>query len=218
MYLNFAIIPPGKKPIADKDVLNVCLKPSEVYGKYAQNMHHWTTSFIWNAFIPNMMKELEIDFNPDDFVLIPHTDESKQFDLSYHIPKDDVVINYVNITNSDTRRCKISELRGKPTENIKAPPPVTSYHKLYIGCHQTTEIFNSHSRTSRWLILNTDSMSIPLVPILAVYYQRILVLDNRSKKPVHSKMREYFKHEDTDLVHLFVEFNQHKNKAKQHLV
>ena len=215
--LNYAVIPPGKQKIDSPEIENICLTTNEVYSNYKENWHHWTTDYVWNTFIPKLCKELELDFNPDDFIKVNNTDESGKIDLSYHTPKDDVLVNYENITFNEKRNCKISQLRYNHTEPVTGLPTITFYHRMYLGCHKTSEIINENSKTDRWLILNTDSMSIPVVPILAVYYRRIIVLDNRNKIDYRKRLIEYFRNEKTDMIKLMIDFNQRNNYSNRNL-
>lgn len=212
MLLNYAVIPPGKNPIELQDVENLCLDNTQVYSNYKNNFHHWTTEYVWNNFIPKLCNELQIDFNSNDFKLINNTDESGKINLNYHIPLNDYNIHYIDYTTNKDIHCKISELRKDCSNN----PSVTAYHKLYLGWHKTTEIINLNSKYDRFLLLNTDSESIPVVPILTYYYRKILVLDNRKRYSFRNKIKEYFT-DKTDLVRLMVDFNWNLTKMEDNL-
>lgn len=205
--LNYAIIPPNKNSIQAQEIENICLTKEQVYFNYKENEHHWTTDYVWNVFLPKLCKELDINFNKNDFIKVKNTDESGKIDLSYHIPKNDVEVNYTNITFNEFRHCKISQLRYNHYEEVTGLPTITYYHRLYLGCHKTSEIINDNSLTNRWLILNTDSTSILIVPILAVYYNKILVLDNRNNVKYEQKLNEYFSNSTTDYIKLMIDFN-----------
>lgn len=217
MLKLYACIPPGKQPIQKAGVENIMMTSNDVYGEYNLNWHHWTTKYVWNVFLPKLCKDLDIDFNPDDFIKIENKSENGLFDLSYHIPKIDTEVDYENITFNEKRHCKISELRYTHDEAVTGLPVITYYHRLYLGCHKTSEIINENSKTDRMLILNTDSMSIPLVPILTYYFRKIIVLDNRNKIDYRKKLMEYIKNKNTSLVQLMIDFNWKNDYSKMNL-
>jgi len=52
------------------------------YIAYKNNVHHWTTKYVWEKFIPVLMNLLHIEFNPNQFVKVPYIWST--CDFSYH--------------------------------------------------------------------------------------------------------------------------------------
>ena len=146
----------------------------KVYDGYELNCHHITTDSLWNVVWPKFVKDLNIDFNPDDFELVKF--EEKGFDLSYHRYKGDVLIKFIDYDNMDYYITEgtdgIRQLDGSA---------ISGYHGLYAGAHKVSGVLNQLAKTDKKLIMFTDSMTIPLIPLLTVYYKSIVVVDYRNE-------------------------------------
>jgi len=55
----------------------------------------------------------------------------------------------------------------------------TEYHNLYRFAHHISRIDRAGRRSGFRTLLLTDSMSIPIIPVLAAYCDSVLVIDNR---------------------------------------
>jgi len=67
-------------------------------------------------------------------------------------------------------------LRFKPSSSNWA------YRSMYAGNGRVSEVINKSLHSGRRLIVDADSMSISLVPLLAFFFDSILALDNRGKR------------------------------------
>lgn len=183
----------------------------EVYSSYPKNEHHWTTKWVWDHFIPRIASDLGISFSSSDFTLVPCSFD--QQDLSYHIPHNDTSIQIGELGSTSCQTLKISELIFN--KNFTSPfGATTGYHKLFLYSHRCCWIFNQASKTERSLILNTDSMSVPVIPALIPYFRNMLVLDNRTGTSFKKKIADFIsKHFSTlSYVELFIadSYNFHK--------
>lgn len=217
MYFRYAIKNNSKTlNDASKDI--DVIECNDLYYGWKNNDHHWTTKYVWNNFLPRLMKDLELDFKKDDFTEIVHHSSDGKYDLTYHIPKNDAIITFNDYIKHFSKTMKISELRASHDENLQCEGTIlsTDYHRLFRGCHRVCEIINDEAVTNRNLILNCDSMSIPIIPILATYYKKILILDNRTRHSYRDKITPYL-NGDSDLVELFIVDNWNNGKRKWNL-
>jgi hypothetical protein len=54
------------------------------------------------------------------------------------------------------------------------------YHQLFRFAHRSGIVTNLTIDNNEKIVFNTDSMSVPVIPILANYYKEILVIDVRN--------------------------------------
>lgn len=152
----------------------ILLQQPEGYIKDPPNAHHWTTSYVWNNIIPMLAKDYNLVINTDDFTLIDF--RNNWGDLSYHQPKIKSDFVYHDMENSIILYGGNEILRVRTDED-----GISDYHRLYRGAHKVSYIENKSVQTDRVLLINGDSMTIPVIPILANYFKKIICLDNRSK-------------------------------------
>ena len=136
------------------------------------NKHHWTFPYVWEKFFPYLAEQLDIPFNPNDFKLVPDAGNDDRFNR--HLWKTDF-------------KCDAYRFKTKSTElhtylDCCSNGGITKYHSIIRYPHESVLYrvenvpgTNNHRR----LLLNCDSMSIPLIPLLLPYYQAILCLDFR---------------------------------------
>ena len=155
----------------------------EVYSNYKYNEHHWTTNYIWNTFIPRLSNDLSLQFNIKDYKKITHITDGN--DLSYYMPitNETVVVNDMFYKTTDS--IPISDTAYN--KNYKSYLGCfTDYHKLFICAHRCAHISNRTSITKRNLLLNTDSMSVPVMPFLMHNFTNILILTRRPNSGIIS--------------------------------
>lgn len=182
----------------------VVLTNAELYVGYTLNEHHWKTAFVWNKFIPLLMNDLNIKFNPNHFKQVYNFTENELFDLKYHVPKkkQDLKLTFINTNfvltgNHDMLRLDKNGIGfGTDVERQE----ITDYHRLYRGAHTNTILENLSIKSNRRLILNSDSFMIPVIPILSYYYKEILVLDNRKTDVLNAALIKSFIELDADYV------------------
>lgn len=181
----------------------------EVYSNYKYNEHHWTTNYIWNTFIPRLSNDLSLQFNIKDYKKITHITDGN--DLSYYMPitNETVVVNDMFYKTTDS--IPISDTAYN--KNYKSYLGCfTDYHKLFICAHRCAYISNRTSITKRNLLLNTDSMSVPVMPFLMHNFTNILILDNRTDYSYSKQINDFCKHDNLTYMELFIadSYNMHK--------
>ena len=154
----------------------------ETYEKIPDDTHHWTTGFVWGAAIPKIMAGLGVDeFDPARFELVEKTE--KGYSLSHHRLKGGGDFVFENAETGYSRRGPHETLRRQANKG-------SAYRGLYAGQHCVSRVKNLGLRSGRRLLLNCDSMSIPLVPILACYFDEILAVDNSNGRSFMREMTE----------------------------
>lgn len=153
------------------------LSNENFYYNYDKNWHHLKTAFIWDTMIPNIIKYLNIDqFDKNNFKLIQNK-ISNDIDLSYHQHIKQTFFEFKNIDtnfiisgssnnsilriNSNNDRQKCREING-----------ISKYHDLYRGYHTNSLVKNLSNKFNRKLLIYGDSMTIPLIPILAYFLMK----------------------------------------------
>lgn len=181
----------------------------EVYTDYKYNEHHWTTNYVWTQFIPRLSTDIGIPFSFDDFSYVKSIRDGH--DLSYHIPLTDEIVAITDLYFNTTDLMHISDtvFNRNYKEYLGC---FTDYHWLFICAHRNALISNSQSITNRNLLLNTDSMSIPLMTFLMHYFNNILILDNRTDRSYEYQINEFLKHSNLTYVELLIadSWNMHK--------
>ena len=122
---------------------------------------------------------MNIHCNSNDFKLIGYNQNFK-YDMSFHQRIDDINVDFISYTYSERWKGNHLAAVRACVDGGNAKCNYSAYHKLFRGSHQTCQIENlTYLNNNRRLLLITDSMSIPLVPILAYYFKSILQIDPR---------------------------------------
>lgn len=196
---------------------NIFVDKNNRYVGYSLNEHHWKTEYVFNVFLPKILKDLNIDFNKDDFIKINNFNENNKHDLSFLMPKYDKVVIFRDFQRNIKKSLNISELVVGHDEHFESPlGEMTYYHRLYRGAHSCSEIINNDSATQKTLILNGDSMAIPLIPILSYYYKRILYIDNRKTIDIKNVIQEYINLK-SDYVILMIDDGSQERRIKRNM-
>ena len=173
---------------------------SDKYIAYKNNVHHWTTKYVWEKFIPILMNLLHINFNQNQFVKIPYIWNT--CDFSYH----DLQNAKFNIKMFDSGKEEIGY--HEILRNVNNCPfmVLSCYHSLFKLAHCSGTIMNLNDALLQRVAVNCDSMAIPIIPILACFCKNMIVVDNRSGKNLnYMKMIVDFK--PTHYIALFTEEN-----------
>lgn len=195
---------PNEKTISADVILDNC-----EYLKTFGNMHHYTTTYLFNEVMPMLAKYLDIDFNKNDFQLVSYNG------YDFHIPKNDFNVAVFS-ADADKLFCESKELRDVKQKYLKkCPGTKTLYQTLYVFMHRSSVIINQDIISDRILVLNCDSMISPLIPILAKYFKEIIVLDNRTK---NSYKKFYMNKNITDYACVLQTPNVKMNKELQNLL
>ena len=149
----------------------------ERYQNFPKNNHHWTTNYVWKNVFPKIMDIVKIEkFDVADFKYVEnkHIVNGELKNLSYHKMIAHQEIQYEEFDTNIKKCGGLDILRDKKYVER------SYYHSLFIGNHRCCLLTNKTCNSQRKLLLNTDSMSIPLIPLLICYFNKILVLDNRT--------------------------------------
>lgn len=136
------------------------------------NKHHWVFPYVWGTFFPYLAKKLDIPFNPGDFKLVADPEGDSRYDR--HLWKGDFIC--------DAYRFRTRSITFHSYRECCAGGGITKYHSVIRYPHESVlyKVDNPPGSSSgRRLLLNCDSMSIPLIPLLLPYFKEILCLDFR---------------------------------------
>lgn len=189
----------------------ITLNKTQVYNNFELNQHHWTTNYVWNCFFPLLMKDLNLKYDEKDYELVCNYDEYNKVNLDYHDYKKNIDLKLFNFTNNITLLLNQKNIRlnkldmGFGNNNVDC---ITNYHRLFRLYHETCLITNENSLTKRNLLLNADSMFIPVIPLIIPYFNNILYYDNRTDKSYKPLIDEYIQ-QTTDIIFCFIEENIH---------
>lgn len=152
----------------------------KMYSTYAGNQHHFTTDTHYKILIPSICKELNIDFNIDDFEYVKNIVISNniKYDLSYYKPNKKYEFS-IDIDRDGFYEGDFNILLGfnKSYKN--------EYHKLFASSHRSCVITNNTIDSDRCLLISGDSHCVPQIPILACYFKKIIYLDNRDEREMN---------------------------------
>ena len=97
------------------------------------------------------------------------------FDFSYHVPLFQHQFTLTDLYSNRVIHGDASQLRKVGLNEYDLSP----YHQLFRLSHRSCKLVNETIETNNKIVFNTDSMSIPIIPILANYFREILVIDVR---------------------------------------
>lgn len=167
---------------------NCYTKSPDLYINYKNNEHHWTTTWCWNNIIPYLYKQIfNKEFDTSVYKLITQIIDS--YDISYHLLLNSNKFTFIDYTINLTLTGDQQILRG--TKENQYNDDITNYHTLFIGAHHTCKIINHSIDSSNKLLINCDSMAIPIIPIFANYFKEILIVDNRDNKSYQNIIKEF---------------------------
>ena len=147
---------------------------NDKYIAYKNNIHHWTTKYVWNNFIPQLMNILHIPFNPQQFIKIPYIWNT--CDFSYHNLQN----TKFKIKMFDLNKEEIGDHEILRNTNNCPFMSISCYHSLFKLSHQSGLIENLNNALIEKIAVNCDSMAIPVLPILSCFCKYLLVIDNRT--------------------------------------
>lgn len=146
------------------------------YVAYKNNVHHWTTKYVWEKFIPILMNLLHINFNQNQFVKIPYIWNT--CDFSYHNLQN----AKFKIKMFDNNKEEIGDHEILRSVNNCPYMSISCYHSLFKLSHQSGYIENLKNAPIQKIAVNCDSMAIPVLPILACFCEQLLIIDNRTNQ------------------------------------
>ena len=170
------------------------------YLKDEANIHHFTTEYIFTHMYPYMCKLLKLSPLPQMFSTETTINNNCEYTRYIYKSSDKLKLFRIDTdTHSTETYYSICHGTGGYSE----------YHKLFIYAHLSSEIINEHSYTNRTLLLNTDSMAIPLIPLLIPYFKLIFVADRREN---YSNKKYIQTHKFTDVVSYLIKGSVFANK------
>ena len=160
---------------SQQNMTKLLVNDNDKYMSYKNNVHHWTTQYCWKTVIPLILSQFSINIDTIIFKKIMYV--WNDCDFSYHEPISAIKYQLQdfstgqNYTGDDVLR------------NINNCPhlEISLYHSLCRLAHKSGKISNFSLNSHRKLVVNCDSMAIPIIPILANFFDQMLVIDNRSK-------------------------------------
>ena len=152
-----------------------------VYSTLPANKHHWTYDYVYKTMIPLICSDYNIPYRSNDFT--KHEYFIHNSNLSYLQYAGDYTFSLTSYTSNE-------HATGHHDIFISPSSKVT-YHRVFRYAHQVARIDNKSLHNGKRLLLNCDSMSVPIIPILACYYQSILVLDNRTEMHFFDKIKQF---------------------------
>ena len=190
-------------PHAGKTLKFIIDADESKYVNYVGNEHHWTTSYCWLEAIPKIFDALEIPFASESFKKVKFV--WNDCDFSYHQPIQEMKFEVEDFVTKNKISGSYDVLR-----NINLCPKLqysySLYHMLFRLAHTSGVIKNLTTKTLSRLVVNCDSMAIPIIPILALFFKETLVIDKRTKdNPGYWKKLLAFR--PTHYLGLFTEYN-----------
>lgn len=209
---ELAALPTGL-PSGERLVKFIIDRDEDKYVNYTGNSHHWTTKYCWETAIPSVFDGLGLAFNPAVFRQVKFM--WNDCDFSYHVPVQDMRFRVEDFVTKSKITGGYDALR-----NINLCPRLqysySLYHMLFRLSHSSGLIKNLSTESNAKLAVNCDSMSIPLIPILAPFFKETLVIDRRKndniqywKKVIDFKPTHYFA--IFTEYNIFTERKWHKN-------
>lgn len=180
--------------------IDLTQKKCPTYLNDSANKHHFTTDYIFNYMYPYICTLLTLPMLSSSFESYDTTENGCKFTRYIYKSSDELTMYRVD-TNEYTTETYNSICHG-----IYG---YSEYHKLYKYAHLSSAIVNENSSTPRSLLLNTDSMSIPLIPLLVPYFKHIFVADRRSS---YSNSAYIATHTFTDMLSYFIKGSVFANK------
>lgn len=179
-------------------ILELTLLPiPDRYHKDPPNAHHWTTDWVWHNMIPQLSNTFRLGIDQTRFKVIEQ--QTEHGDFSYHEYSTHLRYEYKGIRDKSLLTGNQSILRLPPEFS-----PASSYHRLYRGFHQCSVINNLSTSSTKTLLIFGDSMTIPIIPILATAYKKIVSVDNR----YNYNWRDIIKPtEANDIIFMFINDN-----------
>jgi hypothetical protein len=154
---------------------------------------------VWNKFIPILSGKLGLNIVQEDFKKVEF--EWNDMDFSHHDPIREDRYRVQSFDDGIDIEGGFEVVRDIDVNN--PGHNWTFYHQMLRLAHRCGIITNLTTDSNRRLVFNTDSMSVPVLPILANYCREILVIDVREGKKKY-RFRDTIQKMNPDyLVNLF---------------
>lgn len=165
----------------------------ERYSTDKINAHHWTTSYVWNNILPMIDTDFSIGIDYKKYYLVDNNTDLGDF--SYHDYYNSIDYKFINFNANTVLVGQQDIIRMNSNESAWS-----TYHRLYRGAHSISSIEHINKTIGRQLLIIGDSMTVPVIPLIAPYFDKIICLDARSGK-IFKKLFEWNK--ITDVMCMF---------------
>lgn len=140
-----------------------------------KHSHHYTPKYCYSNILPIICKELNIDFDMDKFYEKKIYSEKYDNDIALELKNDKNIFIYKSLVDKkEIKGNHFSVVRNIKRKNYEP------YHDLFRGSHTPCIIKNLTTKETRRLLLNCDSMLVPIVPVLCYFFKEIVHMDNRT--------------------------------------
>ena len=165
----------------------------ERYSADNKNTHHWTTAYVWNKVLPLIDNDFSLGIEYSKYYKVDNKTELGDF--SYHNYDDDIQYQFINYNTNVILNGNKDIIRMNANENAWS-----DYHRLYRGAHSISSIEHIHKTIGRQLVIIGDSMSVPIIPLLAPHFDKIICVDARDNKKIDNLINW---HTVTDVMCMF---------------
>lgn len=148
------------------------------YTNYNLNNHHLTTIFHYQVLLPQYIKMLGITDNIYDCNIIPFNESGNEVLILVPATSGQFHVEISDSKNTEAFDGDYTVLLNHDNKS-KLGCTNSHYHKLFVGAHVNTHIWNKTIDTNRKLLIIGDSHFIPVTPILATYFKETVVIDPR---------------------------------------
>lgn len=183
------------------------------YEDFWDNRHHITTSYYYRIIIPYLSLLLGFKFDINDFSKVTYiskeypkpfcliSNDVVRFDCSYLWPKKDYKFT-LDIGGEHVCEHEDFECLTNATDRWenKYGECGSEYHKIFRGAHESSMIINETIENNNSICITGDSYFIPIIPILACYFNKIVFLDSHTNLTEQRLPKEYYQNQVFDYV------------------
>lgn len=152
------------------------------YAGWKDNTHHLKTGYHINYTYPLVLKQLNINFNINDFEIVKRFSQDNLYDLKYLKPTFCNPIYDITCYSLDEHFEDVDFEYLNHVHNKEVDSWALDYHRMYCYPHLCSKIVNKTLSNNRKLFISADSQTIPTVPIFSLYFEEVYYFDNRDGK------------------------------------
>lgn len=173
-----------KDLLKDKKVIDIGWLNLKRLDGWLGEEHHLYPDNYYKMILPLMNLYIKnLKFNIDDFEVVPYFTKDYKYNMSYLVPKDkSLKFTFERNGKLLSEHGDFSTIMGLDMEKCGNGDVASEYHKLFRGTHCCCRVINETIDNENKLFITGDSMTAPIVPILACYYKEVVYMDNRDGK------------------------------------
>ena len=160
----------------------------EFYSNWGGNQHHWTTGFVWKNVIEKIWAFIGVSPSNGDFEEVENIVDGNN--VSFHRYVGNNTFAYKSLSGNLSLIGKHDVLRGFGSRYLDGNE-YTDYHRLFVGAHTSCQVFNLNPRNNLRIRFDADSMSIPVIPLVAPFVSEILVVDFHRKPSDNNPVEKF---------------------------